>query len=197
MVDGWLENLATNDDWTAEGMRMYAADALTSLRSMPTQESAEPVAEAMCGDHGGIQGCSCSSCGSPLGPAELTAYCNGCGIRIKWPMADGSEYMVTPPTKPDQPRVVLTDDNYNILKERMVEEHRKYGDALRPGHWAEIAARKVVSHIADFGYLAPAKPFQADEVMEVVNAAYMDGLAGKRGGMEAYRARITAKFGQQ
>lgn len=27
---------------------------------------------------------------------------------------------------------------------------RKYGDRLRDGHWAEIAARKVVSHINDF-----------------------------------------------
>jgi len=49
----------------------------------------------------------------------------------------------------------MTDDHYNILKERMIEEHRKYGDKLRFGHWAEIAARKVVSHLRDMGFLAP------------------------------------------
>lgn len=44
----------------------------------------------------------------------------------------------------------LTQAQYRILAERMIEEHRKYGDRLRDGHWAEIAARKVVSHINDF-----------------------------------------------
>lgn len=44
----------------------------------------------------------------------------------------------------------LTEAQYRILAQRMVEEHRKYGDKLREGHWAEIAARKVVSHLKDF-----------------------------------------------
>ena len=44
----------------------------------------------------------------------------------------------------------LTETQYKIIADRMIEEHRKYGDRLRPGHWADIAARKVASHIADF-----------------------------------------------
>jgi hypothetical protein len=44
----------------------------------------------------------------------------------------------------------LTDSQYKIIADRMIEEHRKYGDKLRDGHWAEIAARKVASHIVDF-----------------------------------------------
>ena len=55
-----------------------------------------------------------------------------------------------------QPAKVLTDDHYRIIAERMVEEHRKYVDKLRAGYWADVAARKVASHLADFGYLAPA-----------------------------------------
>lgn len=46
--------------------------------------------------------------------------------------------------------VKLTQSQYKIIADRMIEEHRKYGDALRTGHWAEIAARKVVSHLEDF-----------------------------------------------
>lgn len=44
----------------------------------------------------------------------------------------------------------LTEAQYKIIAGRMIEEHRKYGDRLRPGHWADVAARKVASHIADF-----------------------------------------------
>lgn len=55
-------------------------------------EAQEQECEAMCGDHGGIEGCSCSECSAPLGPIELCAYCNGCGRRVKWPLADGAEY---------------------------------------------------------------------------------------------------------
>lgn len=44
----------------------------------------------------------------------------------------------------------LTEKQYKIIADRMIEEHRKYGDRLRPGHWADVAARKVASHIADF-----------------------------------------------
>ena len=51
----------------------------------------------------------------------------------------------------------LSDFHYNVLKERMIEEHRKYGDKLRFGHWADIAARKVVSHLHDMGYLRPSQ----------------------------------------
>lgn len=44
----------------------------------------------------------------------------------------------------------LTEEQYRIIAARMIEEHRKYGDRLRPGHWADVAARKVVSNIDDF-----------------------------------------------
>ena len=44
----------------------------------------------------------------------------------------------------------LTEAQYRIIADRMIEEHRKYGDRLSPGHWAEVAARKVASHMADF-----------------------------------------------
>lgn len=33
-----LDNLANNDDWTADGMRLYAKDALDFLRSSPADD---------------------------------------------------------------------------------------------------------------------------------------------------------------
>ena len=67
--------------------------AFDNLRKCIAQaEAHEQECEAMCGDHGGIEGCSCSECSTPLGPRELCAYCNGCGRRVKWPMSDGTEY---------------------------------------------------------------------------------------------------------
>lgn len=39
--------------------------------------------EAMCGDHGGIDGCSCSECSAPVMP-EAWTYCPGCGNKVKW-----------------------------------------------------------------------------------------------------------------
>lgn len=72
----------------------------------------------------------------------------------------------------------MTDDHYNILKERMIEEHRKYGDKLRFGHWAEIAARKVVSHLRDMGFLAPLDrsrmEYTATECSEIARKRYAD-----------------------
>lgn len=44
----------------------------------------------------------------------------------------------------------LTEAQYKIIADRMIEEHRKYGDRLRTGHWADVAARKVACHVADF-----------------------------------------------
>ena len=55
------------------------------------------------------------------------------------------------------PSPSLTEEQYKVLSDRMVEEHRKYGNHLREGHWAEIAARKVVSHLRDFGRLTALK----------------------------------------
>lgn len=44
----------------------------------------------------------------------------------------------------------LTKEQYTILANRIIEEHRKYAEKLSPGEWAQIAARKVVGHIQDF-----------------------------------------------
>lgn len=38
--------------------------------------------DAMCGDHGGIEGCSCSKCSAPVAP-EYWMYCPGCGNKVK------------------------------------------------------------------------------------------------------------------
>lgn len=59
---------------------------------------------------------------------------------------------------------VLTDEHYRLIADRMIEEHRKYGDRLRPGHWADVAARKVASHLADFGYPAPAAGLTVESI---------------------------------
>ena len=40
--------------------------------------------EAMCGDHGGIEGRSCSECSAPVMP-EAWMFCPGCGNKVKWP----------------------------------------------------------------------------------------------------------------
>ena len=44
----------------------------------------------------------------------------------------------------------LTEEQYTILANRIIEEHRKYADKLSPGEWAQIAARKVAAHMEDF-----------------------------------------------
>jgi hypothetical protein len=41
------------------------------------------------------------------------------------------------------------------------------GDAMRDGHWADVAARKVASHFADFGYLAPAPKVDAEAIIRI------------------------------
>jgi hypothetical protein len=74
-------------------------------------------------------------------------------VAVQWVLDKVNEL---PQQSDKAPGKVLTDGHYRIIAERMVEEHRKYGDKLRPGHWADVAARKVASHLADFGYLAPA-----------------------------------------
>jgi len=67
----------------------------------------------------------------------------------------------------------LTEAQYKIIADRMVEERRKYGDYLRPGHWAEVAARKVASHMDDFR--EEVEPLEAENaklralVQELVN----------------------------
>lgn len=84
----WEDEIDANherDNFNAAYAKGYAAGQ--EDRHPQTKE-----AEAMCGDHGGIEGCSCSLCSTPLGPVELTAFCNGCGARVKWPLANGGEY---------------------------------------------------------------------------------------------------------
>lgn len=77
--------------------------------------------------------------------------------------------------KAHQPGKALTDEHYRMIADRMIEEHRKYGDKLRPGHWADVAARKVASHLADFGYLAPAAGLTVDEVMKAIESVLSNG----------------------
>lgn len=62
----------------------YAA-ALISERSKPSA-TCEPI----CGDHGGIEGCSCSNCSTPIGPHEFSRYCGNCGRKVIWP--EGANY---------------------------------------------------------------------------------------------------------
>ena len=47
--------------------------------------------EPDCRDHGGIEGCSCSECSTPLGPPVLMTYCGGCGRKVNWP--EGTDMM--------------------------------------------------------------------------------------------------------
>ena len=109
----------SNEPKLSERLRSFALGLGNKIRSQKRDElmaiimqaealeAREPVAEceAMCRDHGGIEGCSCSECSTPLGPRELCAYCNGCGRRVKWPMADGTEYR-TPIAPLDRSRMV-------------------------------------------------------------------------------------------
>ena len=44
-----------------------------------------------CRDHGGIEGCSCSECSTPLGPPVFMTYCGGCGKKVNWP--EGTDMM--------------------------------------------------------------------------------------------------------
>ena len=95
-----------------------------------------------------------------------------------------------------RPGKVLAEAQYKILSDRMVEEHRKYGDKLRGGHWAEIAARKVVSHMADF---APVRPtLSVDNIMEVYHEHEQwfnlhGGTPAKRSGN--FKARLNKLIG--
>lgn len=69
-------------------------------------------------------------------------------------------------------QVELSESQWAVLSNRMIEEHRKYGNHLRGGHWAEIAARKVVSHMRDFGCLAaPSTVPLSPEMVELLQEA--------------------------
>ena len=134
-------------------------------------EAQDQECEAMCGDYGGIEGCSCSECSTPLGPRELCAYCNGCGRRVKWPMADGTEYRA--PVKEAQAGE-LSDE---FVKARAMEIYPP--DEVNDGHpWyghrrtiEDTAARHMVRHLHKCGYLRPSQaigeqtPVDEDELI--------------------------------
>ena len=71
----------------------------------------------------------------------------------------------------------------------------KYGDRMQPGEWASIAARKVVSHLRDRGYIGG---FTMDEVMEEVRdwASGTDAAMYQpdEGDFNRLRARLTDKM---
>jgi hypothetical protein len=75
----------------------------------------------------------------------------------------------SPATSPQQQPKRLTDEHYRIIANRMLEEHGKYGDKLRAGHWAEIAARKVVSHLQDFGYIGGLSVEESDSIQRMLD----------------------------
>lgn len=92
----------------------------------------------------------------------------------------------------------LTDAQYKIIADRMIEEHRKYGDRLRPGHWADVAARKVASHMADFR--EGDRMFTESEVRAMLrdlikDQALCDVLNGRQSGMIPDFAGIASKHG--
>lgn len=65
---------------------------------------------------------------------------------------------------------MLTNEQYSILAKRLVEEHRKYSDKFGwqfPDNWAEIAVRKVVAQLADFGVT---QKVLTDEEIELLKA---------------------------
>lgn len=85
----------------------------------------------------------------------------------------------------------LTEAQYKIIADRMIEEHRKYGDRLRPGHWADVAARKVASHMADFR--EGERVFTESEVRAIVEAMvkHVEGYYFDRDEI----ADLVAKYG--
>jgi len=89
----------------------------------------------------------------------------------------------------------LTDDEYQIIADRMVEEHRKYATIMPEGMWAGVAARKVVSHLRDQGYLGG---LSVDEVMEVV-MPYLrkDNPYWTEKMLADLRARLTSKMNER
>ena len=61
-----------------KALEAYAEKGGDNLRT----DTCEPD----CRDHGGIEGCSCSECSTPLGPPVFMTYCGGCGKKVNWPL---------------------------------------------------------------------------------------------------------------
>ena len=66
-----------------KALEAYAEKGGDNLRT----DTCEPD----CRDHGGIEGCSCSECSTPLGPPVFMTYCGGCGRKVNWP--EGTDMM--------------------------------------------------------------------------------------------------------
>ena len=66
-----------------KALEAYAEKGGDNLRT----DTCEPD----CRDHGGIEGCSCSECSTPLGPPVFMTYCGGCGKKVNWP--EGTDMM--------------------------------------------------------------------------------------------------------
>lgn len=191
-IDMAIEALeACIDDFGNRGSRLtleMSREAIAALRAMPTQESAEPVEVTI---------------DRLIRIAPITTHMGAvqtASVVLRHALTN--EHLYTHPPKTDQTRVVLTDEEIKrILNTNCYEDlndSRQGGYVTSSDHDAyDMGMLAGLLYARDGGYLAPAKLLPMDEVMEVVNAAYTDGLAGKRGGMEAYRAHITAKFGQQ
>lgn len=61
----------------AEDVRAWYEGQIASGKLRVVEE-----VDAMCGDHGGIEGCSCSECGAPVMP-EAWMFCQGCGNKVR------------------------------------------------------------------------------------------------------------------
>lgn len=65
------------EDPAAYKVRAFYENLITTGKLRVVEE-----VDAMCGDHGGIEGCSCSKCSAPVAP-EYWMYCPGCGNKVK------------------------------------------------------------------------------------------------------------------
>jgi len=179
----------SNEPKLSERLRSFALGLGNKIRSQKRDElmaiimqaealeAREPVAEceAMCRDHGGIEGCSCSECSTPLGPRELCAYCNGCGRRVKWPMADGTEYRapIAPLDRSRMPnetshflQVDIIDDTEDCIAQAEALEARE-PKVMTDGEIEQFASDflqrngkfmtmiEAIRYARDNGYLAP------------------------------------------
>ena len=68
---------AETDTDLCDRIRQEYEDLITSGKLRVVKE-----VDAMCGDHGGIEGCSCSECGAPVMP-EAWMFCPGCGNKVR------------------------------------------------------------------------------------------------------------------
>ena len=83
IIDKWVEyDDGLDTDWdkasnAADSVRNFYETLIATGKLRVVRE-----VEAMCGDHGGIEGCSCSECSAPVMP-EAWMYCPGCGNKVR------------------------------------------------------------------------------------------------------------------